>query len=111
MDVNEMIREIAYRIRKYRELHHITREEFCEKTGQNVEYWGTIERGERNISLNKLIEVCITYDIDISEFVRITPVEEDNSREIRAITEKLSGYSAKQLAVLTKFMDEILPNI
>ncbi len=111
MNTDAEIKEIAYKLRRYRELHNITREEFCEKTNQNVEYWGTIERGERNISLNKLIEVCRAYNIDAAELIDGLSTDEDNTCEIRTITDRLGDYNAKQLALLIKFMDEILPNV
>lgn len=39
----------------------LTREEFCEPSKQNVEYWGRIERGEQPISFGELLQVCEAY--------------------------------------------------
>ena len=69
MNIDDEIKKIAFRLRRFREENHMTREEFCEKTGDNVEYWGCIERGTRNISLRKLINVCRTFHISVGEFI------------------------------------------
>ena len=43
---DEKVAKIAAKLRKIRELKNLTREQFCERLGENVEYWGKIERGE-----------------------------------------------------------------
>ncbi len=111
MNMDEEIKEIACKLRQYRELHNITREQFCEKANQNVEYWGTIERGERNISLGKLLEVCRAFRLDPSEVLPKREDGEDTSAELRIVEERIRGYSKKQLTVLLKFMEEILPHV
>ena len=69
MNIDDEIKKIAFRLRRFREKNNMSREEFCEKTGDNVEYWGCIERGTRSISLKKLINVCRTFHISASEFI------------------------------------------
>ena len=69
MNIDDEIKKVAFRLRRFREKNNMSREEFCEKTGDNVEYWGCIERGTRSISLKKLINVCRTFHISASEFI------------------------------------------
>lgn len=111
MNTDAKIKAIAAKLRHYRELNNITREQFCEKTDQNVEYWGTIERGERNISLGKLLDVCAAYDIDPATLLPAAQEQEDSAAERAEIERRLPQCSKKQLSILLKFMDEILPNV
>lgn len=111
MNTDAKIKAIAAKLRHYRELNNITREQFCEKTDQNVEYWGTIERGERNISLGKLLDVCAAYEIDPASLLPSMHGQENTTAERAEIERRLPQYTKKQLSILVKFMDEILPNI
>ena len=104
---DDKIRQIAFRLRKIRELKGMTREAFCEPLYENSEYWGMIERGEQSISLAKLLQVCEVYHIPIEDLVDLnySPQEDSNIRsEIITLLDHCHG---KQLDVIRKFIADI----
>ena len=79
---DEKVAEIAARLRKIHELKNLTREQFCERLGENVEYWGKSERGEQTISLGKLLQVCEVYHIRIEEIITLDFQERSSPSDI-----------------------------
>ena len=76
---DEQTKRIARKLRKIRELKGLTREKFCEALGENIDYWGLIERGEQPISLAKLIQVCEVYQIPIESVVELDYQAQDSA--------------------------------
>ncbi len=111
MDTNDLVKKIAYNIRKFRETHNLTREEFCEKLDMDAAYWGTIERGERNINIQKIIEVCKTYNIDTGSIIEIEPKLEITDENIRKINDLIKGCTNNQLAAIIKVLENLIPNL
>lgn len=106
-NIDDRVKNIAFKLRKIRELKGLTREKFCEPLGENSEYWGLIERGEQAISLVKLLQVCETYDIPIETVVELdyqTMVDEALRDEVSDLLENCRG---KQLEMIKKFVEEI----
>ena len=60
-------KNIAQKIKYYRLSLGITQEKFSELLGKNDKYIGHIERGERKISKNMIVEII--------EFLKIQPAE------------------------------------
>ena len=100
-------KEVAYKLRKIRELMDLTREEFCNPLGENVEYWGMIERGEQQISLSKLLMVCEVYQIPIERVVQFDFQKQDTTDLIEKINSELRKCNRHQLEVIQKFITEI----
>ena len=101
-NIDAKVKNIAYKLRKIRERKGLTREKFCEPLGENSEYWGLIERGEQPISLVKLLQVCETYDIPLTDVVELEcrPQEDDELR--RQIQELLGQCRGRQLEIIKK---------
>ncbi len=106
-NIDAKVKNIAYKLRKIRERKGLTREKFCEPLGENSEYWGLIERGEQPISLVKLLQVCETYDIPLTDVVELEcrPQEDDELR--RQIQELLGQCRGRQLEIIKKFITDI----
>lgn len=111
METNDLVKKIAYNIRKFREINKMTREEFCEKLNLDAAYWGTIERGERNINIQKVIEVCRAYNIDTNSIIELDIGEEDNSENLRIIHDLLKGCTNHQLSVIINMLENLIPNL
>ncbi|MGI6563013.1 MAG: helix-turn-helix domain-containing protein [Clostridia bacterium] len=111
MDTNDLVKKIAYNIRKFRETNKMTREQFCEKLNIDAAYWGTIERGERNINIQKVIEICKTYNIDTSSIIELDTVKEDNSENIKKVHDLIENCTNHQLSVIINILEVLIPNL
>ena len=72
--VNEMTtdeRMIAFgkRVREVRRNKGISQEKLAELAGIDRSYMGNIERGEKNITLKKVYEICDALKVDIKELI------------------------------------------
>lgn len=107
-NIDEQIKNIAVKLRKIRELKSLTREQFCEPLGENVEYWGLIERGEQPISLVKLMQVCETYNIPIDSLIDLDYQNVDETLLKEDIHELLELCKGRQLEIIKRFISEIV---
>lgn len=106
-NVDDKIKDIAFKLRKIRELKGLTREKFCESLDENSEYWGLIERGEQSISLSKLLQVCEVYHIPIEEVVSLEPETFQDGKLRTDIDTLLANCKGRQLEVIKKFITDI----
>ena len=107
--MDETIRNIAFKLRKYRESKGLSREAFCAGPDINPEYWGAVERGKQAISLPKLLQVCEYYHISIESLIDIDislSTSEKESLRIEIIN-SLSHCSDRQLLIVQKFIEDI----
>ncbi len=104
---DDKIREIAFRLRKIRELKGLTREEFCKPLYVNSEYWGMIERGEQSISLVKLLQVCEVYHIPVEQLINMETSSQDDTLLREEIKSLLHQCKGRQLEVIKKFIEEV----
>lgn len=111
METNDLVKKIAYNIRKFRETNKMTREEFCEKLNVDAAYWGTIERGERNINIQKVIEVCKTYNIDANSIIELETTKEDNQENVQKINRMIENCSNHQLSVIINILENLIPHL
>jgi transcriptional regulator with XRE-family HTH domain len=101
-------REIGNRIRIEREKFDISREKFAELLNLSPYFVGQIERGERKMSINTLINVseCLHISIDYLIFGE-TYNDEENDR----LDSLISKCSAKEVEVIEEVIKIILPHI
>lgn len=104
---DEQTKKIARKLRKIRELKGLTREKFCEALGENVDYWGLIERGEQPISLSKLVQVCEVYQIPIESLIELNYQAQYDTSIRKDIDELLNHCTGHQLEVIRKFIADI----
>lgn len=105
---NDKVRQIAFKLRRIREVKGLTREKFCERLGENSDYWGLIERGEQPISLSKLLQVCEVYDIPIESVVELKYVPQNDSFLRKDIEDLLDQCQGRQLEIIRKFIADIV---
>jgi len=55
-------------VRKFRLKQKISQEELAFRAGVHRTYIGSVERGERNITINVMEKICIALNIPIIEF-------------------------------------------
>ena len=65
---NELV-EFGKRVKHYRLLNGWSQEELAERVGLHRTYIGSVERGERNISLLNISLLAKSFSISISELV------------------------------------------
>ena len=57
-------------MRKYRIEKDLSQEELAEKAGVHRTYIGSVERGERNITINVMEKICIALERPIIDFFK-----------------------------------------
>ncbi|MGA4440557.1 helix-turn-helix domain-containing protein [Psychrobacter celer] len=64
-------RMIAFgkRVREVRKGKGISQEKLAEMAGIDRSYMGNIERGEKNVTLKKVYEICDALGVDINDLV------------------------------------------
>ena len=64
-------RMIAFgkRVREVRKSKGISQERLAEMSGIDRSYMGNIERGEKNITLKKVYEICDALEIEIQDLI------------------------------------------
>lgn len=65
MTTDERIVAFGKRVREVRKAKGISQEKLAEMAGIDRSYMGNIERGEKNITLKKIYEICDALQIDI----------------------------------------------
>ena len=57
-------------VRKYRIKQNLSQEELAEKAGVHRTYIGSVERGERNITINVMEKICTALGIPINDLFK-----------------------------------------
>jgi len=57
-------------VRKYRIKQNLSQEELAEKAGVHRTYIGSVERGERNITINVMEKISIALEIPITDLFK-----------------------------------------
>ena len=65
MTTDERMVAFGKRVREVRKAKGLSQEKLAEMAGIDRSYMGNIERGEKNITLKKIYEICDALDIDI----------------------------------------------
>ena len=71
--------EIGRILRYYRALHNLTQSDVAELSGINEKYLGRIERDESVPTIDKVEQLCLAFDIRLSDMLMISP-EKTNVR-------------------------------
>lgn len=66
----ELLCVLSRNIQEYRSEKSLSQEELAEKCGLHRTYIGSIERGERNVTLSTLEILANSLDISISQLLR-----------------------------------------
>ena len=80
MDSNKSLKDIiAENMRRFRQEHGYSQEKFAEICGYHRTYIGSIERGERNITLNTVEVLAEALGISVTEL--LTRKKANNDKE------------------------------
>lgn len=69
MDKHPNLIKIGKKIREMRKLKGFSQEEFAAEAGLGRTYYGRIERGEQNISIQNLIQIALTLQVEVGELI------------------------------------------
>lgn len=103
---------IAQNVKKYRLLNNMTQEDLAQHLNLDTQYYAQLERGERNFTLQRIINVCSLFHIGIEDIVNVPCTDTDETRKLQQIlSEKISSLNYVQLLSLDKFIEDIVPYI
>lgn len=60
---------IGKKIREIRKLNGFSQENFAAEAQLGRTYYGRVERGEQNISIQNLIQIALTLKVEVSELI------------------------------------------
>ena len=69
MEKHSNLIKIGKKIREARRLKGFSQEGFAAEAGLGRTYYGRVERGEQNISIQNLIQIAMTLHVEISELL------------------------------------------
>ncbi|MCR5684233.1 MAG: helix-turn-helix domain-containing protein [Lachnospiraceae bacterium] len=110
-----LYKNVSKNIKKYRLLNNLTQAQLAELLSLDTQYYSQLERGERYFSLDKIAMSCSIFNIRIDDIIKLDTDEQESPDEgkrqelIVDITDNLDKLSSKQLQILTRYMNEILP--
>jgi XRE family transcriptional regulator, regulator of sulfur utilization len=70
---NELSRkhkQIGQKVRRYREQRGLSQEELAWKIGLSTSYMGQLERGERNLNVDKILKIAKALKVNPSELLK-----------------------------------------
>jgi len=70
LDDRIFLQQLGFRIREVRTEKHLTQAQLAEQCGLHRTFIGSVERGERNLSLLNLRQIARTLRISLSELFR-----------------------------------------
>ena len=108
--MNEIVNyiKIGIRIRFEREAFDMSRENFSEILGISTYFLGQIERGERKMSIDTLVNVCGCLHISIDSLFFEQRIINTNNNDLNSLIDKCSDKEIKVVESLIKF---ILPHL
>lgn len=69
MAAEHKVLAFGQRVRQLRKEQGLSQEALAQLAGIDRSYMGNIERGEKNVTLKKVYEICDALEIDIKELV------------------------------------------
>ena len=105
MDLKQMI---GARVKEVRTRKGFTQEELSEKMGINPKYLSSIERGKENPTLNTLIKLSESLDIDLSEIFSFVQIEDPGVSKSMIIS-LLDEADNEQLKQIFRILSAIIP--
>jgi len=104
MDVKQMI---GARIKGIRAKKRISQERLAERMEINPKYLSSIERGKENPTLNTLIKLSESLEVDLGEIFCLLEIE-DPAKRMSLITSLLDKADSEQLKIIFKIISPII---
>ena len=98
---------IGSRIKDIRNKKGLTQEQLSEKMEINPKYLSSIERGNENPTLNTLIKVSESLEVDLGEIFNFIQIQDPEERK-SLITSLLDQANNEQLKLVSKILSAIL---
>lgn len=70
LDKGRLTEEFGKRVRRRRLALHLTQEELAERCGLHFTYVGSLERGERNVSLINIVRIAAALKTDPGRLIK-----------------------------------------
>lgn len=110
---SDLMHTISNNIKKLRKINHMTQAEVAEKLSLDTQYYAQLERGERNFTIEKIAMLCEIFNVGIEKIIDVYAAEQPNMNisktYVDKISKKMNTLSLRQLKMLDRFIDEILP--
>ena len=100
MDIKQMI---GARIAEIRAQKSMTQEHLAGKMGISSKYLSSIERGKENPTLNTLVTLSETLNVDLGEIFRFAQIE-DTSKRKSMVLSLISSADDNQLKLVFKIL-------
>lgn len=111
MDIDILKRQLGLRLKELRFAKGL-RQEDLEKWGFSYRYFGRMERGLVNPTLETLTRLCDIFEVSLSDLFAFMDTDRETSEDHEAVAVKvaqvLKGKSKKKVQKLRVFLDEIL---
>jgi len=111
MDTENIKKKLGLRLKELRLAKGLNQEDL-EPLGFSYRYYGKIERGLANVTLETLVRLCQIFEVGLSDLFLFMEVDQGTSEDREAVAVKvgqlLSGKSKKNIKKLRLFLDEIL---
>ena len=114
MDSIKVRKIIGQRIKHFRKIYNLTQLELAEKLGiENKSYIKHIESGHKGISLEKIIELCLFFNIVVSDLIPLEntgTIETEKEKNILEAAEMMRGLSINQVQMLKSMITVVVNN-
>ena len=111
MDIEDIKKKLGLRLKEQR-LAKGLKQEDLEPLGFSYRYYGKIERGLANVTLETLVRLCKIFEVSLSDLFMFMDTDRKASEDKEGVAVKvaslLSGKSKKNVKKLKVFLDEIL---
>ena len=104
MNTKEMV---GAKIRDIRTGKRMTQEQLAEKMNINPKYLSSIERGKENPTLNTLIRLAESLDVDLGEVFRNLEMEDPTKRR-ELVLDMVQRADEDQMRVIAKCLGAVL---
>ena len=98
---------IGARIKEIRNKKGLTQEQLSEKMEINPKYLSSIERGNENPTLNTLIKLSESLEVDLGEIFSFIQIEDPGERKL-LVTTLLDQADTEELKLAYKVLSAIL---
>jgi transcriptional regulator with XRE-family HTH domain len=109
--MTELRKQMGIRIRANRKAKGLTQQQLAELSGLDDAYIGSVERGERNFSIDTLEKVLTALNVSISELMfseeHVTKDETIRQEAIDEFVALTSGLNEKQIGILRRVSKEV----
>lgn len=106
--MHHIAKQVGIRIRDTRQRKKLTQEEVAEKAAINATYYGRVERGDTNVSLNLLADISVALEVPLIELLDVSP-EQSSEIMISEIVNAIQKLPKKEIFRLYQMYNLLFP--